>query len=359
MTVLAAGLLVASAGCEQSGEAGAPAADRSPASPSPASAAADVSTTPRIVSAPTSPLRIVFDPPALDFGYLPPNVNATGDISVRNEGGVAVKILQVKPTCKCTALSDLTGAVIEPGGAVTLTAELEGRAMSGGRKAAVRFIFEGYEEIPSVEIRAEVTLPVRASPSILNMGSGATTGHVVVESLDGRPFNILAANRQPPRYMGFDPEIDEPRSSYVLEWDLTMELAEGKLPHWWVIETDHPECPLVDSWVRHVMTIERPVRARPWRVADKRVLVGVIEPGQSADFAVKVNDIGDENIYAVRSLSSEFNATLLSFEHTEAGSVCTVRITPSSGHRGVFQGAVEFMAEVHRHSMDVVGKVAP
>ena len=369
-------LLMPVAGCEQAGEAGeagapasTPVANRSQAdAASAAAAAADVGAAqaPRTVSAPASPLRIVFDPPALDFGIIPPNVDKTGTVSVRNEGNDPVEILGVRPTCKCTTLSDLAGVVIEPGGAVTLTTELEGRAMAGTRKAAVRFVFRGYEEnVLSVDIRAEVALPVRATPAILNLAPprGTTSGHVVVESLDGRSFNILAADRQPLRFMDFDPEIDEPRSSYMLEWDLAQELSENKLPHWWVIETDHPECPLVDSWVRHPTTIVRPPRGRTWRVADRRILLGVVEPGQSAEFSVEVTRIGRDAIHAVRSLSPEFEAELIAFERTDTGAgvngQCEVRITPAAGHSGVYQGAVEFMASRYTHAIDVVGKVAP
>ncbi|MHC5006247.1 MAG: Ig-like domain-containing protein [Planctomycetota bacterium] len=363
VVALAAGLWVLAAGCEQSGEAGgptaAPVADRAGAPAAAAVVDTAGSQTPPVVSAPQSPLRVVFDPPALDFGIIPPGVDMTGTIAIRNLGRDPVKIIQMKPTCKCTTLNDLVGTVIEPGGEVELTTELKGRAIAGGRKAAVRFIFEGYQDFLSVDIRAEVALPVRASPAIFNLASGATSGHVVVASLDGRPFNILGANRTPPRYVEFDPDIDEPRSSYVIEWDLAQELEARKLPHWWVIETDHPDCPLVDSWVRHPLTIERPPRERKWRVAERRILLGVTEPGQAAEFTVEITDIGTGAIHSVRSLSPELEAELLDFKRTKTVGSCTVRITPTAGHQGVFQGPVEFMGSTYTHAIDVVGKVAP
>jgi hypothetical protein len=215
MVALAAGLMVSAAGCEETGEAGAPiaapVADRSGADTAAAGVDPGGSQTPPVVSAPRSSLNIVFDPPALDFGIIPPNVDRTGIIAVRNLGTDPVRIAQVKPTCKCTTLSNLVGKVIEPGGAVELTTELKGRAIAGWRRAAVRFIFDGYEETLSVQVLAEVAMPVRVSPAIFNLVSGATSGHVVVASLDGRPFNILGANRKPPQYVEFDPDIDEPR----------------------------------------------------------------------------------------------------------------------------------------------------
>jgi hypothetical protein len=359
VTVLVAGLLAPGVGCERAGEVGVPAVDRTRADAAPQDAGAGSAEVPPIVSAPTSSPPVVFDPPTLDFGIIPPNTDRTGTVAVRNEGDAPVRILSLKPTCKCTTLSDLAGAVIEPGEAVTLTTELQGQAMSGQRKAAVKFAFAGYDEVLTVEIRAEVALPVRVLPGILNMARETTSGHVVVESMDGRPFTILAADRKPPRYVGFDPEIDELRNSYLLEWDLAQELADKKLPHWWVIETDHPECAIADAWVRHLMTIEQGKRERRWRVADRRVLVGLVEPGQAAEFSVRVTDIGADRIYAVRSLSGEFQARLLGFERAGTDGRCKVQITPRADHRGVFQGAVEFMADRYTHAIDIVGKVAP
>jgi hypothetical protein len=359
MVALAAGLLAPVAGCERTGDAGTPAADRTRVEVTPAGADTESVKAPPSDSAPKSPLRVVVDPLTLDFGIIPPNTNKTGTISVRNEGDVAVKLLRVKPSCKCTTFNDLTGTMIEPGSTATLTTELEGQSMSGLRTSSIKFAFEGYDEILKVDVRAEVALPVRASPSILNMARGATSGHVIVESMDDRPFTILTANRRPPRYVGFDPEIDERRNSYMLEWDLGQELADKRLPHWWVIETDHPDCQVLDAWVRHQITIVDGPPQRRWRVADRRVLLGPVEPGQAAEFSVRVTDLGADRIYAVRSLSREFEARLLNFEPTGADGRCTVRITPAADHRGLLHGRVEFMASKYTHAIDVVGKVAP
>ncbi len=87
------------------------------------------------------------------------------------------------------------------------------------------------------------------------------------------------------------------------------------------------------------------------------------EPGQPAEFTVEVTKIGTDAIHGVRSLSPEFEAELIDFKRTDTnGSInglCEVRITPTAGHRGVYQGAVEFMASKYTHATDVVGKVAP
>lgn len=358
---LSACLLLTALGCERKGEAvpptGTQVADRGAAGTMSADAAG--AQTPASVSAATSPLNIVFDPPVLDFGYIPPNVNKKGTITVYNHGRLPVRIKDVKSSCKCTTLNDLKGVVIKPQGSATVEAELRGRSESGGRKASIRFIFDGYEDQNlTVDLRGEVTLPIRTSPSILNLARGEATGHVVVESVGGETFNILAANGQPPRYVGFNPDIDEPKNSYVLEYDLTDEVATGTLPHWWVVETDHPDCPLVDAWVRHPMTIETPNRSRKWRVAERRTILGVLKPGEPAQFTVLIKDISPNKIASVRSLSDQFEARLVAFKPDGPDAEATVEVTPAADVRGMFQGTIEFAGPLYTHVSDVVGKVA-
>ncbi len=320
--------------------------------------ARDVVQTPAAIPPSATAYGIEFDPPILDMGFVRPNQDATGSIEMKNTGSRPIRILSVTPSCKCTTLEDLTGRVIQPGESIPLKASLEGRAVTGVRTATITIVFDGIPKPLRVELRAEVAMAVRAMPGILNLASGATTGHVAVESLDGEPFNILAANRQPPRFIGFDTDLDEPRSKYVLQWDLTEQEAQRRLDRWWVIETDHPDCPLTDAWIRHVTTIERPPRDRPWSVPGRRSLIGLIEPGGYVDFTVDIKNIGASNaIYAVRSLSGDFDAELLVFERNGANGVCTIRVVPRAEFSGLLYGRVELVASTHIHGQDVIGKV--
>ena len=355
-------------GCERTGEAGAPAGRPTTVGAGrQADGAGGAGRTPPIVTAPQTPTtrpatmvpRIQFDPPVLDYGFLKPYEDATATARVRNVGAAPVRILQVRESCKCTSINDLTDTVIPPGGSVDLTARLQGRATAGTRKAQIRIVLEGADQVYTLELRAEVTLSIRITPAILNLAGGGHTGTVVIESMDGRPFNVLAADEKPPVFVGYDPDLDQPRTSYVLEWDLTREAAERRLRRWWVIETDHPDCPLVDAWVRHLTTIERPPRGRAWRVADRRALLGAIKAGRYVDFTVNVRNIGTDEIYAVQSLSAEFDAQLLAFEPNGTDGICTVRVTPRAGVDGFFMGPVQFIAAIHTHDIDVLGKVVP
>jgi hypothetical protein len=309
-----------------------------------------------------------FDPALLDFGFIAPGVNSKGDISITNTGDAPLKILRATPTCACTTLTSVDGVVLAPGGSTVLTVRLDGRELTGPRKASIKVACDGYSQTADVDLVAEVTLAIRALPAIFNLAPrtgedgaripGPRTGTVVVESLDGNPFNILSANGESPVFDGYDPDIDEPSSRYVLQWDLSW-YADAELPRWWVVETDREDCPLVLTWVRHPATIELPPRERNWRVEQRYALVGLIEPGHAKEFTAEVRALGQDSIYSVRSLSGDFDAELVKVTRDGPNGQATVRITPKPHVLGVFQGRIEYMASVFTQKVDVIGKVGP
>ena len=354
VAALLAGTMV---GCDQSGEAKMVEANVA----EPATVTDPPAAVQRTVSAPAPLMRtsvqVEIVPQVLDMGPIVPNKAATGSVQIKNVGDTPVRILSVKTSCKCTTIGDLTGTVIAPGASVALEAELEPQPITGLRTATISVIFEGAAEVYQVDVRAEVTLAIRVSPSILNLASGDTTGHVVVASIDGRSFNVISANRRPPVFVDFDPEFDEPRSSYMLRWDLTEEVRARALDRWWVIETDHPDAPLTDAWVRHLSTIDLSGRNRAWQVPGRRSIIGFVDKGSSSDFTIEIKNIGTDAIYTIRSMASDFNAKLVNFERKGIDAVCTVRITPKAGFTGLLYGPIELLASsgVCRH--DVIGKV--
>ena len=305
--------------------------------------------------APTTALRIELDPQVVDFGYLDPKEVVRRIVEIRNVGDKPVKILRATANCECTTVSDVTGVVIPPGAVVQMEAQLVGRSIPGPMKTTITLLFEGYDQSPRIQVRGEVSLAVKATPFGLNMARGDWSGQVVIESLDGRPFNILATDRKPPRFIGFDPELDEPHNSYVIEWDLT-EYTEDTLPRWWLVETDHPDCPILDLWVRHIATIDSP-RGRRWRIEDQRVSLGEIQSGQPVDLAVTVLRLAGDTIHRVRSLSKDFDAELLKVERIGKETKCTIRITPNPLFQGLLYSKIEFMASAHSQKLDVIAKV--
>lgn len=305
---------------------------------------------------PSDPAPVVFDPPVVDLGYILPNQTANTIIQVRNIGAEPLKITLVKPSCTCTTLEDLTGTVIPPGESVPLTAQLKARSKPSPMTSSITFLFEGYPESSQISISAVVARPIRTVPQIFNLATGELSGQVVVESNDGRPFTISAANRRPPEYIGFDPATDEPRNAYVLEWDVS-QYTQQTMPGWWVIETDHPECPVVDVWVRHRWNRPEGAQGRRWFVLTQHVVIDGIKAGEYAEFKVEITKLGRDDIYSVHSLSKEFDAKLVLIKRDGVDAEVTVRISPAAGHHGLLYGTIEFISRAHYQKLTVIGTV--
>jgi hypothetical protein len=320
------------------------------------------------------PPPVTFDPPELNFGVIPPDTELHGTVQIRNTGDAPLTIRSMRADCKCTTVEDLTGKIIEPGGSLELTAVVDARSHQGTKRNEIRFLFEGYEDYGpvAVKILSEVAGAIRMDPAYFDLTT-QWTGELALHSGDGRPFRILAANGAPPVYADdFDPARDEPRSDYLLSWDMTMydpmtcEDAEGnRMPNWWVVETDHPEAPIVDVFVRHnPCTLPEPPEGRMWYLSERRVLLGELAVGESAEFTVYMKWRGDQGpadtIGQVRSESGQFDATMVELDRVGERITCRVRVTPRADLRGLLYGKVRFLAAnmpAHSQPVTVMGRV--
>lgn len=284
--------LLSACGSERDASA-TPAAD-TPVAPSAAPRAAPAEANePPAASMPTPPAPpgaipatppVSFDPPVLDFGIVVPSSTARGLITIRNEGEADVRIIASRTSCGCTNTTPLDGRVIPAGQTLTFDASMKIKSGLGPKHEQVAILFEGYAEgLVRYDLRAEASLPVRAVPPVLR-ATETLTGRVDLESRDGAAFRVLTAGGAPPRFVGFDPATDAPRSHYTIEWDLTAAQVHGEVPWFWVVETDRPDAPIVDLRVQHDTTrVEQP-RGRPWVPKDLRVIVGSIEVGTPVEF---------------------------------------------------------------------------
>ena len=134
-------------------------------------------------------------------------------------------------------------------------------------------------------------MAVRATPAFIGGPRGKEmAGNVQIKSSDGRPFKILAVCDQPPQYVGADSKSDAPRSSYILRWDLARVPDLGKRI-WWVVFTDHPECPVLPLRIRNEATGARADAARferHWLQDESFVNARTLTAGVPAEFSVVI-----------------------------------------------------------------------
>ena len=299
------------------------------------------------------PIELI--PPRMDFGFIGPNEIAKGQIKLKNTSDKPLTILAVQPSCKCTSTSDLVGKTIPPDGSVELDAELTAQAEPGTKSATIKVLIDGYARVVQVDMKAEVTLPIRTVPPYINLvGGKSRTGRFVVESTDKKPFVICSIHGMPPDYANFDPATDEPRNSYLINYDMTV-FEPADPPLYLVIDTDHPESPVTGIRVRHENTFPRP----SLKMKSFRGNTGRIEQGGHGMMKLGIRELGTR-VNTVISASSQAQAELVSQEVNEEGETwITIKVTPRSDHLGVLYFPIMIYAGNTQQELNVMGTVVP
>lgn len=321
-------------------------------------------------------LPIQITPSPAMFGDIAPNSTHPARFTLRNTGSKALTVKSVKPSCKCTGISDIVGQVIPVGGEIPLEASLKAPPVPGAKDAKVFIEVEEMKGVAIALLEGNVVMPILADPPFVDALKGVGSGTIALRSADGKPFRVLSAGGGPPPFEGFDPAKDEPRSTYTLKWNLA---GVEQPPIWWMVETDRADCPLLPLRVRHENTgsrydMERLTRF--WWVKDQIVMGGIMVPNKPMDIVVELehyNPRGGNKVTApqwreVRSIKS--GSPLLSAEIVDVkpigddGVEVTVRVTAKEGASGLVasnmsittatgDGPVPFFARV------VTGAAAP
>lgn len=305
------------------------------------------------------PLEVV--PSVLDFGFVPPNQDVDGEVELHNRGDKPLLILAAEPSCKCTTLEDIGGTMIEPGGKAVLKARLDGAAMPGEKTASIKVLVDGYAVVKTIDLRAQISLPIRVSPQIINAVRGQNRqGRLVVQSNDSRIFSICAVHGEEPEFLGFDPATDPPTNQYVVLYDLDR-MAEP-FPRQFVIETDQEDVPMVDLFLRHESTYPRINRNLKLQ-GGYRFPLGRIAPGTPATIEIPFDSLA-RPLAAIISLAPEATARLRSTrtEETSDGVIthALVEVTPKSDQRGLMYIPLEAMTDNGETAQfHVYGSVVP
>lgn len=315
------------------------------------------------------PPPIEFQPEIIDLGEVRPNQRLTASVKIHNPSDKWLKIASTKADCACTSV-EVSDKMIAPGQSVLLNAHYAANSVMGEKKGAVRVGIEGYDII-EVAVRAFVTMPVRADPpyiTALNSSGQPLSGEYTVLSNDLKPFRILAINGEAPAFIDFDPAKDSPRNNYRVKWDLTRfdpqtcRDPEGrKMPVWFIVETDHPECPVFDLEIRNECNRRNINPNDTWVVQEKRILLGELKAGEPMEFEVvthwKQRAPKTDMVKAASSESSQFTVELLKVEAVEDGLSCRIRITPSSAMKGLIFGNMRLHSNYQNHLLVIIGAV--
>jgi hypothetical protein len=279
----------------------------------------------------------------VDFGIVGPNTMLETEIQITNVTDAPLKIIGSVPTCQCTTV-DMTGVVIEPGESVPMPMGLKTAGSTGVREAGITLVFEGHPTPVAVSLKTEVAYSVRATPPFIdvqqsprdrsgNVGAARPlTGTIRLQSVDDKPFRVLAVHGEPPRFSGFDSAQDAPRTEYTIIYDLAAAHAAGRMPHYVIVETDRDDCPAIDLRVRHETTQIRP----SFPIAEFRSAVGLLKPGETGQFDIEIRNFGQRRIVDVSTKDPTIATTRLVDQSSDGTNVLvTVSVTPAAGVRGL------------------------
>jgi hypothetical protein len=337
------------------------------------------------------PVPYRLEPPTVDFGFVKPSQELSQTIAIHNISDQPITVEKQVIDCKCTTAQNLEGRTIQPGSFIELTATIDPQAHPGPRMNKISLLFHEHPQPAIIEMFSEVSRAIRVTPARIhgarrvNRATGEPLpeteaerearlgGDLTLTAVDDRPFRILAVNGDP-NYpiIDFDPAKDEPQTEYRIPWSLreydpeTCVNAEGQpMPRWYVVETDHPDAPVVDITVQHTCTLLdlEVIKQRGWYLSDERVVLGGLKPNEPAEFEVTMAWLGHagprDTIRMVESESDQFDATLISANRIGNEISCRIRIVPNPAHRGLLYGSVRLHAYTpgDTASLMVIGRV--
>ena len=317
---------------------------------------------------PPRSVAVEAEPAEMDLGVLPPGATARGTVRLWNVGNEELTITRSVTSCGCTSSEDLAGRMIRSGGYIDFSTTMTMKSGLGEKKEKITIYFEpDGQRAAVVYFTAVVSLPIKLDPPHLAASDRVNDqwvqtrqGEITLTALDGRPFSVLRTHGLPPDFVGFDPAVDAPRAQYTIRWDL--DRFEGVIPWFWVIETDRPDCPIIDARVRHSSTqLARPP-GRPWVPKDQRLLVGIVRKGEPFEVNTTIeyakNYPPDAGSAVVASESTLFDAELLEAQVEENHLSYRVRLTATdTAPPGLLYGTLVIGANGYTAPLYVVGRV--
>jgi len=314
---------------------------------------------------------LLVTPGGFDFGTVAPNTVNEVRMRLTNRGSEPIVIISTSSDCKCTVPEDIEGTVIAPGETVPMNAIIDMRAAPGVKESKVLLNFRSGQQAMQhalIKFKGEVAMAVRAEPAYVDVLKGVMTGTVRVVSMDDRPFSIISAGGEPPRYGdGFDPARNEPRLAYTLRWKVqyparTDDCGGERL--WWVVETDHPDCGVLPLRIRHECTgllADQNYKQRGWMFHQYMLNAGIVRPGEPVELDIGVRRLDGRTtcgINAAESLTPAVTAEFLGLlEPPGEESTVRLRFTVTQGTTGLLYAMVSIKSSTGDVAIAVLARV--
>ncbi|MHC4976351.1 MAG: DUF1573 domain-containing protein [Planctomycetota bacterium] len=232
----------------------------------------------------------------VDMGPIRPNTSETVVIELFNATARPVPITRVSTTCTCVSNEETLPKIVQPGEVGTISVTFKGRPNPGVVQERVTIWYEneeGRQKAIAVPVKGEIAFPVKSDPFYVNLLLPQRSGTLTLSSTDGVPFRVLSAGGEPPVFPSGAGAGELALKTQIIEYDFT-DVPDDQLPNFYVIQTTHPETPLLDLRVIHKGLIQQQGnRENLWSVSQDRFPLGRMSDGQSHDVTVTVVGMPD------------------------------------------------------------------
>jgi len=279
---------------------------------------------------PPATLSVEIEPSMADMGDLRPQQAREMTLELVNTGDEPIRFTRVQSDCSC-ASGEVSQDPVEPGESATLTVRMEAGPNVGPLNRTLNVWAAGQRRPVPVPVQARVTYAVHAEPFFLNMvGQDSVSGEVVLTSTDGRPFRVISAGCDTPvGGQGDDP--NEAALEHKIRWDLSGVDPEN-LEHFWLVQTDHPESPLLAFRVIHLSIFQELAaeqNSRSWTLSQDHMTLGDVTPGGSIEREIEFIGLRADSLEAVRSRNGFFSVELVDKQLGARGLQATMKVTPA------------------------------
>ncbi|MFI4855595.1 MAG: DUF1573 domain-containing protein [Phycisphaerales bacterium JB065] len=221
----------------------------------------------------------MLEPSEFDYGYVLVGETKVEEIIVFNPTDSTIHVAELLTACPCT-VAEIEPKAIAPQQAAVLTLRYTAQSfphVPGKRSVRLRTI-EYPNHSPGVTFAAAVGREIRVNadrePIIKELA-----GEIRLDSYDGQPFRVLLVDGRPPAFVDFDPDSDEPRNSYLVNYDFS-ERADDSFPRYLHILTDRESDPMTEILTFASSNFREPLVAQPayWMAENRLVPIGTLSP---------------------------------------------------------------------------------
>lgn len=277
----------------------------------------EVNATPR----PARP-SVRIEPPVVDAGFLRPEGTTQRTVKIHNTGEHPLRFTRVATDCSC-AVGSVEDKEVAPGEHAEMIVTFTARPTVGPLKQTLRVFAAGSRVPVDVEVKAMVTNVINADPFYLNLLAGRT-GSLELVATDDTPFRILSMDGEKPSSRAVE-SADRSATKHIVNWDLT-DVADADLRQWFVVETDHPEMPVVDFRVIHPVVLGLG-QVEHWTLSHDRLSLGWLNYGETIEREITLVNLRSDSLKDVVSRDGHFDIEIADRTMTPRGLRFTLRAT--------------------------------